>query len=95
MLEHDAAGDPMDEMVIETAARDFVDYLFVSMGISAMVVRRANGTSTNGVRLKLNKDIGKASSVMERVLLNERENAVLTIPLVEKDSIFAYQILLL
>jgi len=57
-----AAGDPMDELVIETAARDFVDYLFTSMGISAFLLRRAESWNINAVRLKLNRDLGEASS---------------------------------
>ncbi len=50
------------DSIVLTAARDFEDYMFVSMGQAAMIAK----SKTNGVCLKLvyNKNIGKASGYM-------------------------------
>lgn len=47
--------------VIMTAARDFVDYLFVSMKISAMITHHASG---HCIQLCLNQNIEDASGYM-------------------------------
>ena len=66
------AGEKMDAIVIETAARDFVDYLYTSMGISAMLTVKVPEVGDNYVRLKLNQDLGLSSSAMSyRITVGE------------------------
>ena len=50
------------DIVAETAARDFEDYLFTSMGISAMVCK--GECQLSSVRMSYNKDIGEGSGYM-------------------------------
>ena len=47
--------------VIETAARDFADYLFTSMNVSAYVDYDRGHDAVGCVRLKINTDLGEAS----------------------------------
>ena len=51
-----------EDEVILTAARDFIDYLFVSQGVSAMLSREE--ATGDVLRISLNKDLGEASGYM-------------------------------
>lgn len=51
-----------DDIVVETAAKDFVDYLFTSMQICARITKNAD--TKNAVVLSFNKDIGEGSGYM-------------------------------
>lgn len=52
-----------DNAVIITSAKDFIDYLFVSMGISAMLVRRCD-EGMQAIRLSLSQNIDEANGYM-------------------------------
>lgn len=51
----------LNSLVAYTAIIDFVDYLFTSMSVSALIVK---GNITSGVTVTLNKNIGSASGYM-------------------------------
>ena len=51
-----------EDDVILTAAKDFIDYLFVSQGVSAMLGREVAGTDC--LVISLNQDLGEASGYM-------------------------------
>ena len=51
-----------EDDVILTAAKDFIDYLFVSQGVSAMLGREVAGTGC--LVISLNRDLGEASGYM-------------------------------
>ncbi len=53
---------PQEEnIVIETAAKDFIDYLFVSMGVPAMLVK-ACPADCKAVRLSLSQNLGEEAN---------------------------------
>ena len=54
---------PDADIVTETAAKDFQDYLFVSMHVSAMLTRDA-GEAENRIILACSKDLGEAGEPM-------------------------------
>ena len=56
-------SDNDDKDVIMTAARDFIDYLFVSMGVSAMLTKNC-ADDVPAIRLSLSQDIGEANGYM-------------------------------
>ena len=67
--------DPADK-VAEHAAWDFTDFLYTSMGVSAMVAKRPiPGAKT--VKLVLNQDLGKASGYMGYRITVEKEDILL------------------
>ena len=51
-----------EDDVILTAAKDFIDYLFVSQGVSAMLGREAMGAEC--LTISLNRDLGDAAGYM-------------------------------
>lgn len=59
---HIVLPDDYNDVVI-TAAKDFIDYLFVSMGVSAMLMR-TDDVNVPSVRLSLSQDIGEANGYM-------------------------------
>ncbi|MBQ2719264.1 MAG: hypothetical protein IJF73_04270, partial [Clostridia bacterium] len=54
--------DEDEDDVILTAAKDFIDYLFVSQGVSAMLGREAMGAEC--LTISLNRDLGDAAGYM-------------------------------
>lgn len=52
------------DLVVETAARDFVDYLFTSMNVSAMLSKKTAENAENSIRICINQEIDDASETM-------------------------------
>lgn len=62
----------VDDVVIETAARDFTEYLFTSMNVSAMLCNADCKATKNYVRLQLNPNIeGADSELSYRITVND------------------------
>ena len=57
-------GKDADDVII-TAARDFIDYLFDSMGVAAMLIREEEATDAPAIRISVSdnpaKDLGKSA----------------------------------
>ncbi len=49
-----------ENVVVTTAAKDFIDYLFVSMEISALITRKSPGDKAS-IRLTISQDVGEAA----------------------------------
>ncbi len=63
-----------DSQIIMTAARDFVEYLFTSMNVSACIVKNPNGAA---VTVTLGRDLGEANGYMGYRITTEQNSVAI------------------